>query len=187
MGIIKLNTIEELDGFHNEIAKSFSPCDDRDCPLFSYDNNRENIRKEGNFLTFKDSNGIERVLENIPKGAELDLSKLDEGDAVYFFGRQGPAYYTLKIADNGMVKAWRDCDANALLGPTNRITSRENTPIFYEGVLKKDLHFVMPYFIYNTDGQFCQDDKTPKIKEVLQPIETYFGGFAFLALEKVRK
>ena len=71
---------------------------------------------------------------------------------VYFFGRQGPAYYTLLIRENGKLFAWRDCDANALEYPIEDIISwkgrwDENT--FSKGVLDKKSSIAMPYFKYD--------------------------------------
>ncbi|MFA5857365.1 MAG: hypothetical protein WC867_08435 [Candidatus Pacearchaeota archaeon] len=184
MGIIRLDTNEELHLFHRKIVNSFSPCSDRDCPLFQSDYKRELGKKEGSKIHFRDGNGLERVIELIPRSSKLDLSTLDFGTSVYFNGGSA-ASYTLKIAENNMVKIWRDCDSNALTGPINKIISRESGPVFYEGLLSSNLMFVMPYFKYNTDGQYCQDGIIPITKEVLQPNEIWTGDCIFLAIEKL--
>ncbi len=176
---IRIATPAEIDKYTQEMIQSFRPCPDRDCPFFHYDYSRQNVRKEGNKVTFVDGNGLERSIEMIPKGSQLDLSQLREGTAVYFNGGSA-AYYTLKIAGDRMVKAWRDCDSNALVGPINKIISRENEPIFHEGILSVDLMFVMPYFKYNRDS----NPENSEVKQVLAPDESWMGSCIFLGVER---
>lgn len=155
-------TEKEMVKIWNKIITSFSPIDDRNCP---------NIRKE---LV------LEGKLDQYQKVAEVDLNKLPVGHEVYFFGLQNPAYYTLKIVENGMVHAWRDTDTNALIGPIHNIITRQVNLIngIEEGILRVGELFIMPYFNYNSD---C---KHTELKEVLKPNDVYFGTCMGLFLTK---
>jgi hypothetical protein len=152
---------KEFFELHNGILDSFKVSQDRDCP---------DIRS-------RLISGIET--DNYESVNELNLKNLNPGTEIYFIGYQTPAYYTLKIEDEGKVKMWRDTDANALCGPLDKIVTRGNVDeqkkvLIEEGKLRVGDVFIMPYFNY-TDSE---------LKEVLQPDDVYFATCAKIFFKK---